>query len=132
MFFFYGTLAADSSLQRVIGAETVCHLGPAHVRGVLYDAGEYPALVLAGDADVSGVLIEIARDSIAALDAYEGLDDGLYSRRRVTAVARDGSPHSAWAYIYERPVVGLRRIAGWPPARDSSLLGLPPKERLHG
>lgn len=131
-FFFYGTLSDDSRLREVIGAQPARHLGPARVRGVLYDAGEYPALLPIDDGEVPGVLVEIGHDSVAVLVSYEGLDEGLYSRRRIIATAGDGTRHLAWAYVYERPVAGLRRIDDWRTARASHRDELSTEEGPHG
>jgi len=113
VYFFYGTLMDSPALRRVIGDTDARGIGPARVRGTLYDTGEYPALVLSGHAEIPGVLVEIQPGAVAALDAYEGVAEGLYSRRRIAATTADGERVLAWTYVYERSVVGLCRIWRW-------------------
>lgn len=113
VFFFYGTLVDASALRRVIGDTDACVIGPALVCGTLYDTGEYPALVLSGRFEVPGVLVEVLPEAVAALDAYEGVAEELYSRRQITARTAGGERSLAWTYVYERSVAGLCRIERW-------------------
>jgi len=119
--FVYGTLKDASRLSAVLGPSAWRLLGSATVAGILYDCGEYPALVSARTADdvVPGLLLELDDEqALAQLDAYEGVDSGLYVRRRCEVRLDNGQLTNAWGYLYNRPTVGLRRIAAWPPERD--------------
>jgi gamma-glutamylcyclotransferase (GGCT)/AIG2-like uncharacterized protein YtfP len=117
--FAYGTLRDAGLLAAVIGKDSGWrYLGEGSVAGRLYDAGEYPVLGAreeAGDR-VPGVLIELERgeDALARLDAYEGVDIGLYRRQAVAVQLSSGAVVEAWAYVYQRSVEGLRRIERWP------------------
>lgn len=93
--------------------------GPCEIPGVLYDLGDYPALV-PGDGTVHGQLYRLkdpvpgprAAEALRLIDAYErydphDLDGSLYQRR----VMRLKSPdHDAWTYIYNNDVSGRPRI----------------------
>jgi gamma-glutamylcyclotransferase (GGCT)/AIG2-like uncharacterized protein YtfP len=74
------------------------------VRGRLFDLGAYPGLVDLGDksADlVEGFVRPVEEDELRdRLDPYEGVDEGLYRRERVTTQ----SGRLAWIYIYARPL----------------------------
>lgn len=119
--FVYGTLKDPSCLNAVLGPAAWRTLGPATVAGILYDCGEYPALVGARTEEdvVPGLLLELDDErALARLDAYEGVESGLYVRRRCEVRLDSGQLTNAWGYLYNRPTVGLRRIAAWPPERD--------------
>ena len=106
-------------LAAVVGAATLCRVvGAGRVRGVLYDAGDYPALRPSRSAadSVPGLLLELDGDAVLArLDAYEGVASGLYVRRRCVVHLDDGRRANAWTYVYNRSTASLRRIAAWPP-----------------
>ena len=118
LLFAYGTLQDPQQVAAIVGAGVRCHvLGRASVCGVLYDAGEYPALRPGEVADdlVPGVVLEIDDGALQRLDDYEGVGEGLYVRERCEAHVEDGRVIAAWVYIYNRPTSALRRIAAWPP-----------------
>jgi gamma-glutamylcyclotransferase (GGCT)/AIG2-like uncharacterized protein YtfP len=91
--FTYGTLrGGEGAAGEVLEG---CRLvGRGTVRGTLYDLGEYPALVLAGDHPVEGDIWWCPADVLPDLDRYEGVDDGLF--RRVGA--RVGEL-ACWVYV---------------------------------
>src|SRR4051812_14226585 len=99
LLFAYGTLAPD-------GLEAAARGGwvADSVRGRLFDLGPYPALVDLDDPAagwVQGYVRGVTPAELAGrLDAYEGVDDGLY--RRVAATTRGG--RRAWVYVYARPL----------------------------
>ena len=96
--FAYGTLGPDGPEAAAKGWT------PDSVRGRLFDLGTYPALVDSDDPHagwVDGHVCEVDPDILAgALDAYEGVPEGLYRRDEVTT--RSG--RRAWVYVYARPV----------------------------
>lgn len=120
--FVYGTLTERRRLGAVLGSSIGWRvLGRATVHGALYDCGEYPALVASAAPDdaVPGMLLELDDDSaLAQLDAYEGIDSGLYVRTEVEARLDDGRRPTAWTYVYNRSIAGLRRISAWPAEDD--------------
>ncbi len=72
LLFVYGTLRAGGSndIARVAPAARRC--ADARVRGLLYDLGAYPALLLdAGAGWVAGELYEVPAHAWPALDALE-------------------------------------------------------------
>jgi gamma-glutamylcyclotransferase (GGCT)/AIG2-like uncharacterized protein YtfP len=96
------------------GSSVWRYLDPATVEGDLYEAGEYPALLLRdeGGRPIEGVLVEFGDPAaaFAALDAYEGVDTGLYVRRHCSARLADGSKRVVWVYEYNCSVEGLQRL----------------------
>jgi gamma-glutamylcyclotransferase (GGCT)/AIG2-like uncharacterized protein YtfP len=91
-------------------------IGRGTVRGALYHLGEYPGLVAGAEASyVPGLLLELD-DAVgwAALDRYEGVDEGLYRREQIAVRLDDGQSCDAWVYLYAQPIAGRRRIAAWP------------------
>jgi gamma-glutamylcyclotransferase (GGCT)/AIG2-like uncharacterized protein YtfP len=111
-----GTLGRDMRLRLRREARLI---GPATIRGRLYDLGRYPAFVASSEpADiVYGELLELtdAAVSLPWLDAYEGVERGTqaigeYLRVRVTAALASGDTQDSWVYEFNRPVVGLPRV----------------------
>ena len=116
--FFYGTLitgARDDAVRRLV--DTYCRIvGPAWLRGRLYDLGPYPGMVKPrpgkGDA-VQGVIARLMRPRLLlpALDAYEDYDPaapgaGAYLRRRAVARLRPDDRHlPCWVYLLRRQPV---------------------------
>ncbi len=97
--FAYGTLAPDGPEAAARGGWTA-----DRVRGRLYDLGPYPALVDCeepGVGWVDGYVRSIDTDgSLRRLDAYEGVEEGLYRRVAVTTQAG----RAVWVYVYARPL----------------------------
>ncbi len=123
--FVYGTLLDAARLDAVLGGVTAWRdAGPATVAGILYDAGEFPALRLCADPRrrVPGRLIEFAEPAaaLARIDVYEDVagTGGLFARTRCRVRLARGGTTAAWVYVYVRRVRGLRRIAQWPPSPD--------------
>lgn len=76
---------------------------PARTQGLLYALPQgYPALA-SGNRTVFGELIEgVSNPMLSILDAYEGVSDGLYERRRIR-VRVDTEDIDAWAYCMDNP-----------------------------
>lgn len=104
-------------------------LGPAHVRGRLYDLGPYPAAVLvaseAEEGAIHGVLLDVAAAALPVLDEYEAVHAtapaaGLYRRvlteAQLAAAARPR--HPCWIYVWARGTPPGRRVESgiWQPA----------------
>jgi gamma-glutamylcyclotransferase (GGCT)/AIG2-like uncharacterized protein YtfP len=111
--FVYGTLRSTFSNRyaRLLRREGAL-VGPARVRGRLYDLGGYPALRPAQGHEqwVTGE-IYILRNPVpllTKLDAYEG---PAYPRVRTHAVLDEGRSVPAWLYEYRRALPEGRRIA---------------------
>jgi len=74
----------------------------------------YASIVRAPGAVVHGVLWRLGARDLAAINAYESLDSGLY-RRRMVAVRRDGRGVRALVYVARersagRPKPGYQEV----------------------
>lgn len=119
LLFTYGTLrrAAGHAAHRLL-ADSAELVGNGSVRGRLYDAGEFPALVPdPKGAEVRGEVYRVFGPPgiFARLDQYEGFDpvspDTSEFRRDLVPVAmNDQRTVTAWAYVYQRPLFDLQPI----------------------
>ena len=111
LLFLYGTLLPVESPEEV--ADSVGDLrriGPARIRGRLYDLGDYPGAIFdpASTTWIHGEIFEIPDNAVLqAIDRYEEFDDSnprtsLFIRTRVPARLRDGHDVESWAYLYNR------------------------------
>lgn len=113
--FLYGTLRRGGSRDATVFYDGVEFVGPARVRGVLHDLGDYPGLRLDPAMDgVRGELFDVAPAALAGLDAWEGIDgagpgSAEYRRVQTTAQRDDGSSEPCW--VYE---ISAARCAGRP------------------
>ncbi len=116
--FAYGTLRSDvegGAPDLLAAAE---RLGPATLRGTLYDAGEFPALMLAGRTPIAGEIWRCPAELLNALDRYESVEEGLFRR-----VATDVDGVACWVYVAgpklsPRLTLQNRLDDGrWPPVR---------------
>jgi gamma-glutamylcyclotransferase (GGCT)/AIG2-like uncharacterized protein YtfP len=72
--FVYGTLTTPERVAEVV--DSYAFVGPAHLHGLHIVEGRYPTLAPGGRA--AGRLLRT--DELDRLDAYEGVDGGLYVR----------------------------------------------------
>jgi gamma-glutamylcyclotransferase (GGCT)/AIG2-like uncharacterized protein YtfP len=116
--FVYGTLL-PGLVPPVIAdvVKTLRVVGPATVRGRLYDLGAYPGCVLDdGAGALHGVLLEIANPAVLEeLDAYEcyaahDAAGSLFRRTVCDAITADGQVVSTWVYVYNRDLSHARLI----------------------
>jgi gamma-glutamylcyclotransferase (GGCT)/AIG2-like uncharacterized protein YtfP len=78
--FVYGTLRNS----RTHLLESCERLGAATIGGILYDIdGKFPALLMYGDAPVTGEVWRCPWDILEYIDRYEGVSEGMF--RRVAA-----------------------------------------------
>jgi hypothetical protein len=127
LYFAYGAnMDPVQMAQRCPGAR---QLGVAVLGGHAFrigKAGYGTALPDAGEV-VHGVLWMLTPDDEAALDRFEGVGDGLYTRRRVPVLKPDGEVTEAMIYCAADPAPGtpvpgyLERIA-----EVAESLGFPP------
>jgi gamma-glutamylcyclotransferase (GGCT)/AIG2-like uncharacterized protein YtfP len=99
--FVYGTLMGGAPQGSLLAGKTRTR---ASVRGTLYalPAG-YPALVLVGDGEVHGELVdEVDERVLSLIDQYEGVDEGLYERVEVD-VDVGLRRHRAYTYVMRAP-----------------------------
>ncbi|MDE3247203.1 MAG: gamma-glutamylcyclotransferase [Bacteroidota bacterium] len=96
-------------------------LGPAKVKGHLYDLGEYPAALPAEDDKyIIGELYQLKEEqefswAIGQIDDYEGVypepgEPALY-RRDLATIYHAGGDTRAWIYWYNLPITGKPLIA---------------------
>jgi gamma-glutamylcyclotransferase (GGCT)/AIG2-like uncharacterized protein YtfP len=92
--FAYGTLLdRERSPAREL-LQDCERVGEATVHGSLYDAGDYPALVLDGTEPVPGVIWRCPAEILPRLDRYEAAEQRLFRRvgMRIDGVA-------CWLYV---------------------------------
>lgn len=104
--FAYGTLKDPQSgagvpADLLAGCERV---DTGVVRGCLYDAGDYPVLLLSGDDQVPGVIWRCPADRLQAFDRYEGVAEGLFRRTAVKV-----GQYACWVYV-AGPRLGARLV----------------------
>ncbi len=95
-------------------------LGPARVRGRLFDFGSHPGAVLDPDADseIVGDLLCIESGALLDwLDVYEGFDAArpeasLYLRVETVASLPDGRTQPCEIYVYARDPGGAPELPG--------------------
>lgn len=99
--FVYGTLTSDEAHPLMADAR---RLGEATTTGTLWAMPQgYPALLASGAGRVYGELVApLPAETLAALDAYEGVDEGLYERVVLLVDGPDG-PVRAWAWVMHDP-----------------------------
>ncbi|MFB6096115.1 MAG: gamma-glutamylcyclotransferase [Haloferacaceae archaeon] len=107
--FVYGTLTSPDRVREVL--ESFVFVGPAVLSGLHAVAGEYPTLAPGGEVG-SRVL---RTDEVAALDAYEGVDRGLYVRETVPATG-DRFGDAVAVYVGDPDALGAD--AEWPGEGD--------------
>jgi gamma-glutamylcyclotransferase (GGCT)/AIG2-like uncharacterized protein YtfP len=104
--FVYGTLRSGWPQHKELLARKATLLGPASIKGQLFDLGDYPGLWL-GQIKKSTVLGEVYRlkspKHLEALDDYEGCGANdpkphEYKRVVVTVTGEDGHQHECWVY----------------------------------
>ncbi len=119
LLFVYGTLRRNrrGRLHPLLRGRAR-YVGPASVRGRLYDLGRYPGLLLAGNDRVSGELYRLPDPCSAwpALDRYEECDpsdpQAEYVRRLIPVHRPGGTTVDAWCYLYNRPLLPRQRVHG--------------------
>jgi gamma-glutamylcyclotransferase (GGCT)/AIG2-like uncharacterized protein YtfP len=114
LYFAYGSNMSPALMGRHCPAAAA--LGTARLAGwrFMIMRNGYASIVPAQAAQVHGVLWRLSPRDLAALDAYESVDSGLY-RRRMLAVAHRGRRVSALVYLGReraegRPTPAYQRI----------------------
>jgi gamma-glutamylcyclotransferase (GGCT)/AIG2-like uncharacterized protein YtfP len=124
--FVYGTLQpqlAQSGItppEIVAVVQTMQPVGPGHVRGVLYDLGDYPGAILDPQAEsqIHGSVFRLANPAsdLAFFDEYEGFDpvfpeSSLYVRAVTDIRLADGSMQPCWIYLYNRDITSAKVLS---------------------
>ena len=102
--FVYGTLTEPERVASVVDA--FVFVGAAVLEGCHPVAGRYPTLAPGGET--AGRLLRT--DDVDALDAYEGVDEGLYARVSVPRTD-DGT---AAVYVGDPDALGVEEVVDWP------------------
>ena len=120
--FFCGTLLTTQVPEEVAAiVKRLRRVGPAQVRGRLYDFGAFPGGVIDPFARtvIHGRLFLLPRDRrvLEALDRYEELDlsdlkRSLFVRQKAKFRLANGSSREGWIYVYNRRPVRASRIPG--------------------
>ena len=108
--FLYGTLLPDQAPAEIAAIlKSLRRIGPARVRGRLYDFGEYPGALLVPSSKtiIQGEVFELpsTRATLKALDQYEEFDPtnteaSLFIRTKTRARLTDGNQVDCWMYVY--------------------------------
>ena len=107
--FVYGTLTDPTTVADVV--DSYVFVGDAVLDGLHPVDGRYPTLAPGGETP--GRLLRTPE--AAALDAYEGVDDGSYARLRVPFVDGDDADGSERAVaVYVGDPERLDAAATWP------------------
>ena len=114
--FVYGTLKrGGKSHGQLVRKRGVRFVGAARIRGELYklDGESFPGAIqtAAGDSFVKGHLFALRdpEETLASLDEFEGVSEGLFRRELVNAWIRRRRM-KAWAYFYARPLMGASLV----------------------
>ena len=91
--FVYGTLTDPKQVGQVL--DSFVFVGPATLTGLHAVDGTYPTLAPGGRT--AGRLLRT--EAIDALDAYERVDDGLYTRVTVPLDGGEDHPDEAAVYV---------------------------------
>lgn len=116
--FVYGTLTDPERVASVV--DSYAFLGSAVLSGLHPVQGEYPTLAPGGRT--GGRLLRT--DDVGALDAYEGVNDGLYVRVSVPVeqaepsdadgVGADGLDDAVGVYVGDPERLGVADDVSWP------------------
>ncbi|WP_332897731.1 gamma-glutamylcyclotransferase family protein [Haladaptatus sp. CMSO5] len=103
--FVYGTLTDPDTVSEVVASyEFVCD---ARLDGLRRVEGTYPTLAPAPGDSVTGKLLRTA--DIRSLDAYEGVESGLYVR-----VGVPFTDHSVAVYVGDPDRLDVAESVAWP------------------
>jgi gamma-glutamylcyclotransferase (GGCT)/AIG2-like uncharacterized protein YtfP len=125
--FTYGTLRPGRAPKQIAASVAEMRLlGAGHVRGILYDLGQYPGAVLDADiaeenvsaaARIEGFVFELppGPDILRKLDEYEEFDpaspeSSLFIRILHPVKLDSGATLMCWVYVYNRDPAGAPTV----------------------
>jgi len=76
---------------------------PATIKGLIYDLGPFPAVLLGGQELVQGITFDVTDQDLKELDRYEGVPR-LYTREKTNATHTDGEQIEVWVYQFAREI----------------------------
>jgi gamma-glutamylcyclotransferase (GGCT)/AIG2-like uncharacterized protein YtfP len=109
--FVYGTLTTPAQVAQVV--DSYSFVGAAVLDGLHPVEGQYPTLAPGGS--VGGRVLRT--DDVSALDAYEGVDRGLYVRVAVPWRGPDDSldgGETVDVYVGDPDLLGVADAVSWP------------------
>lgn len=118
--FVYGTLrrACAHPMHAVLAADSR-YMGIAHYQGKLYRVSHYPGVVPSDNPaqQVVGEVYQLLKpaQTLAELDRYEECSADFpapreYRRELQLVTLENGASVSAWVYLYNRQLTGLKPI----------------------
>jgi gamma-glutamylcyclotransferase (GGCT)/AIG2-like uncharacterized protein YtfP len=120
--FLYGTLLPSEAPKEIASiVKRFRRLGPAKVRGRLYDFGEFPGAVLdpSSRAIIHGELVVLPADGrvLQELDRYEEFDPtdpkgSLFVRKKARVEMANGSSLEGWIYVYNKRPGNAKVVRG--------------------
>ncbi len=121
--FVYGSLKRGYRLHYLLQDQKFIGTASTVARYRLFDAGEYPGLIEIATDDirqgvsVRGELYRVDDDCLRRLDETEGVDEGLYTRRRIHLNQAEAQ-NFAEAWFFAGSVADLPDCgAEWPAAK---------------
>ena len=111
--FVYGTLRRGEANDINRLQPTPRLLGPARIRGALYDLGPYPGVILGGEGWVQGEVYAIAPELERQLDVIEEVapvPSGEYIRRHLDVEVAGQALHCLVYEIHPARVIGCPLI----------------------
>lgn len=128
--FLYGTLLPGEAPKEIASiVERFRRLGSAHVRGRLYDFGEFPGAVLdpLSRTIIHGELVVLPSDGrlLQELDRYEEFDPAdpkrsLFVRKKARIQMANGSSRESWIYVYNKSPRRAKLVRGGDYSRSKS------------
>jgi len=114
--FVYGSLTEPVQVSRVL--DSYVFVGPAVLSGLHAVEGEYPTLAPGGS--VGGRLMRT--EDVDALDAYEGVDRGLYVRVSVPFCGdAPDDPDDVEVYVGDPAALGVSADVDWSGDEEADL-----------
>ena len=114
--FVYGTLTDSERVATVLECDPAdaadAFVGRATLEGLHRLEGRYPTLAPGGS--VEGRLLAVDEPELATLDAYEGVDAGLYVRVAVPVVSSAPDDADRRCQVYVGDPDRLDAAATWP------------------
>lgn len=120
--FLYGTLRPSEAPEEIASiVKRFRRLGSAHVRGRLYDFGEFPGAILdpSSRTIIHGELVILPSDGriLEELDRYEEFDPSdpkrsLFVRKKVRVQMANGTSREGWIYVYNKPPGQAKLVRG--------------------
>ncbi len=119
LLFVYGTLLQPGNPFANYLNLNSTYLSRGKVKGILYDIGEYPGLIISNNAQnyVYGHIYKLhnTKQNLCVIDDYEGVgpeheQPNLY-RREIATIETQNRVIDTWIYRYNLPVDGLPLIA---------------------